>query len=95
VLRILGFRAHEIVISFLLEALLIAAVGGFLGISMGYAANGLTTSTSISAREVQLAFKVDGDSVMIAATATMLMGLFGGLLPALSVVRIQPLEALR
>ena len=95
VLRIIGYQPHEIVISFLFEALLIAAVGGFLGISLGYAANGLTTSTSISAREVQLAFKVDQTTILIASTATLLMGFFGGLLPALSVVRIQPLEALR
>jgi putative ABC transport system permease protein len=95
VLRIIGFQPYEIVISFLLEALLIAAIGGFLGISLGYAANGFTTSASISAHEVQLAFKVDQTTVLIASAATFLMGLFGGLLPALSVVRIQPLEALR
>jgi putative ABC transport system permease protein len=95
VLRILGYQPGEIVISFLLEALLIAAIGGFLGISAGYLANGFTTSASISAREVQLAFKVDQSAVLIASIATFLMGLFGGLLPALSVVRIQPLEALR
>ncbi len=95
VLRILGFQPYEIVISFLGEALLIAAVGGLLGISLGYMANGFTTSASISAREVQLAFKVDEQSVLIASIATFIMGLFGGLLPALSVVRIQPLEALR
>ncbi len=95
VLRIIGFKPYEIVISFLLEALLISAVGGFLGISLGYAANGVTTSTSISAREVQLAFTIDQTTVIIASIATFLMGLMGGLLPALSVVRIQPLEALR
>jgi putative ABC transport system permease protein len=95
VLRIIGFQPYEIVISFLLEALLISAVGGLLGITLGYAANGVTTSTSISTREVQLAFRVDQATVIIAAVTTLLMGLFGGLLPALSVVRVQPLEALR
>jgi putative ABC transport system permease protein len=95
VLRIIGYRPYEIVVSFLLEALLIAAIGGCLGISLGYAANGFTTSASVSAHEVQLAFRVDQTTVLIASLVTFLMGLFGGLLPALSVVRVQPLEALR
>lgn len=95
VLRIIGFQPYEIVISFLLEALLISAVGGALGISLGYLVNGVTTSTSVSTHEVQLAFKVDQSCVVIASITTLLMGFFGGLFPALSVVRIQPLEALR
>lgn len=95
VLRILGYQPHEIMISFLAEAMLIAFVGGALGISIGFLANGFTTSSAVAVREMQLAFKVDGSTVMIAATTTFFMGLFGGLLPALSVVRIKPLEALR
>ena len=95
VLRIIGFRAHEIVISFLLESLLIAAIGGFLGISLGYATNGMTTSASLSMYEVHLAFIVDSTTILIASLATFIMGFLGGILPALSVVRVQPLEALR
>ncbi len=95
VLRIIGFRPHEIVISFLLESLLIAAIGGFLGISLGYLTNGMTTSTSLSMYEVHLAFVVDSTTILIASLATFIMGFLGGILPALSVVRVQPLEALR
>lgn len=95
VLRIIGFQPWEIVISFLLEALLISAVGGALGISLGYLVNGVTTSTSVSTHEVQVAFEVNQSTVIIASITTLLMGFFGGLFPALSVVRIQPLEALR
>lgn len=95
VLRIIGFRPYEIVISFLAESLLIAAFGGFLGISLGYATNGMTTSTSLSTYEVHLAFNVDSTTVLIASLATFIMGFLGGILPALSVVRVQPLEALR
>lgn len=95
VLRIIGFQPWEIVISFLLEALLISAVGGALGISLGYLVNGVTTSTSVSTHEVQVAFEVNQSTVIVASITTLLMGFFGGLFPALSVVRIKPLEALR
>ncbi|HET6422366.1 MAG TPA: ABC transporter permease [Planctomycetaceae bacterium] len=95
VLRILGFRPHEILISFLLEAILISFVGGVLGIMMGMAVNGFSRSTAVGAREVEFAFKVTESTIIFAAGFSIAMGITGGLLPALSVVRIQPLEALK
>lgn len=95
VLRIIGFKPHEILISFLLEAILISIVGGVLGIALGMATNGITTSTGVGAREVEFAFRVTQTTVMFASMFTLSMGVLGGILPALSVVRIQPLEALR
>ncbi len=95
VLRILGFKAHEILISFLLEAILISIVGGVLGIMMGMAVNGFSRSTAVGAREVEFAFKVTESTIAFAAGFSISMGIAGGLLPALSVVRIQPLEALK
>jgi putative ABC transport system permease protein len=95
VLRILGFQAHEILISFLLEAILISIVGGFLGIMIGMAVNGFSRSTAVGAREVEFAFKVTESTIAFAAGFSIAMGITGGLLPALSVVRIQPLEALK
>jgi putative ABC transport system permease protein len=95
VLRIIGFKPHEILISFLLEAILISIVGGALGIALGMAVNGLSRSTSFGAREVEFAFRVTQQTVIFAGFFSLMMGILGGLLPALSVVRIQPLEALR
>ncbi len=95
VLRILGFKPYEILISFLLEAILISIVGGFLGIMIGMAVNGFSRSTAVGAREVEFAFKVTESTIMFAAGFSISMGIMGGLLPALSVVRVQPLEALK
>ena len=95
VLRIIGFQPHEILISFLLEALLISVVGGVLGIALGTAVNGFSASAPSGAREVEFAFRVTQTIMVLAMTFSMTMGVLGGILPALSVVRIQPLEALR
>lgn len=95
VLRIMGFQAHEILVSFLLEAILISAIGGVLGILLGTAVNGFSRSAAVGAREVEFAFRVTESTVMFAAAFALAMGVLGGLLPAMSVVRVQPLEALR
>jgi putative ABC transport system permease protein len=94
VLRIMGFEARDIVISFLLEAILIAIIGGLLGVALGAAANGITRSASLGARQIDFAFRVDGGILAFAAVFTVIMGVLGGLLPALSAMRIKPLEAL-
>jgi putative ABC transport system permease protein len=95
VLRIMGFQARDILLSFLLEAVLIAFLGGALGLALGYCANGITRSAPIGSRQIEFAFDVNGSTVLVAAVFTGIMGILGGLLPALSAMRIKPLEALR
>lgn len=96
VLRIIGFKAHEILISFLLEAILISIIGGALGIGLGMCVNGYSRSAAVGGtRELAFAFSVTEGSIIFAACFSLVMGVVGGLLPAFSVVRIQPLEALR
>jgi putative ABC transport system permease protein len=94
VLRIMGFEARHILLSFLIESTLIAAIGGLLGLALGVATNGITRSTSLGARQVDFAFRVDGDILAFAALFSIVMGILGGLLPALSAMRIKPLQAL-
>jgi ABC-type lipoprotein release transport system permease subunit len=95
VLRIIGFQPHEILASFLLEAILISVIGGSLGIALGTAFNGLNQSFSMGTREVEFAFEVTQSTIAFATAFSISMGVLGGLLPALSVIRIKPLEALR
>jgi putative ABC transport system permease protein len=95
VMRLLGFSRREIVISFLLETLLIALVGGLLGSALGYAVNGLTLSTALGAKSVAFAFRVDAPILAIGAAFALIMGSVGGLLPAMSAMRVDPLETMR
>lgn len=97
VMRILGFRRFEILVSFLLEAVLIGLVGGGLGTALGYATNGVTRSAVIGAgaKAVEFAFRVDTRILVTSTTFVVVMSLLGGILPALSAMRVRPLESLR
>ncbi len=95
VMRLLGFRRWEIMTSFLLEALLIALIGGAAGTALGYCVNGLSLSFSAGGRSIAFAFRVDPHTVLLGGLFTLLMGLLGGVLPAVSAMRVNPLESLR
>jgi len=95
VLRIVGFTKGQILAAFLFESVLIAAIGGTLGSCLGYALNGLTLETAMGAKKVAFAFQVDAAVLSTAAVFTLVMGLLGGLLPAVSAMQIRPLESLR
>lgn len=101
VLRVLGFKRWQVLVSFLLESMVIALLGGVLGCALGSLANGWTATSIVSGgqggggKSVVLQLTV---SLQILATGVMLalaMGLVGGLVPALSAMRLKPLETLR
>lgn len=95
VLRLLGFMSWEILISFLLEAIFLAAIGGAIGSLIGYSVNGLTQNASIGAHEVQFSFVVDLPILFTAGAFSLIMGVIGGMVPAMSAMRVKPLEAFR
>lgn len=95
VLRVLGFSRVQVLAAFLLESQLIAVAGGSLGCLLGYALNGLTLEAAVGAKKVAFAFQIDASVLLAAAAFTLVMGLLGGLLPALSAMRVKPLESLR
>jgi putative ABC transport system permease protein len=100
VLRILGFASWQILVSFLLESLVLALVGGLLGCALGYLANGWTASSIVGSgqgggKSVVLKLVVDANILAAGLLLTLVMGGLGGLLPALSAMRQKPLESLR
>ena len=48
VLRLLGYRRRQILISFLLESMLIALIGGALGCALGSLADGLSATSIVA-----------------------------------------------
>jgi len=101
VLRILGFKRWQVLVSFLFESLVIAAVGGGLGLLLGLLADGASTTSVISAGQGQggktviLKVVVDSKVLMAGAIFTLVMARLGGLIPALSATRLKLLETLR
>jgi putative ABC transport system permease protein len=97
-LRALGFRAGPIVISVVSESLLLAFAGGLIGAGLAWLAfDGFLTSTlnwaSFSA--ITFAFDVNAKLLAQGITFAMLIGLVGGLFPAIRAARQPVAEALR
>lgn len=100
VLRLLGYARWQILVSFLLESLVIALVGGLLGCALGSLADGLAVSSMVTGHSgggkfVVMELAVDAWVWAVGIFLTLLMGGIGGLAPALSAMRLRPLDALR
>ena len=97
-LRALGFGSGAVVVSLMLESLILALVGGALGGGLAYAAfNNFHTSTINfqSFSQVAFAFQVTPELLAQGAVLAALIGLVGGLLPALRAARLPIASALR
>lgn len=100
-LRILGFKRWQILISFMLESLTIAFVGGMLGCLIGMISNGFEATSTLGGggggggKRVLLKLTVDYQTVAAGMLFTLFMGRIGGLVPALSAMRMKILDTLR
>jgi ABC-type lipoprotein release transport system permease subunit len=94
-LRILGFARWQVLLSFMIEALLLSLVGGSLGCMLGSLSHGWTANSLIGNRNMAFTLNVDQWTLSAALVFTLGMGAVGGLLPAVSTSRVRPLEALR
>ena len=97
-LRALGFNTTSVVVSVLVESLALAALGGVLGGVAAYLAfNGYQTSTMNfqTFSQVAFAFRVTPQLLTMGLIYALLMGLVGGLFPALRAARLPIPSALR
>ena len=97
-LRALGFGSFPVVISVLVEAALLAVVGGAIGGGVAWLAfNGYETATMNFQSFSQIAFKFAVTPKLLgqALFYALLMGLVGGLLPAIRAARLPVVTALR
>ena len=99
VLRLLGYARWHILVSFLIESLTIALIGGLLGCAIGSLTDGWSATSIVGGhgggKSVVLQLAVSPDILATGILLTLAMGFLGGLLPALSAIRLKPLEALR
>lgn len=96
-LRALGFSRRSILLSFVMESVFLALLGGLLGCVLAFPMNGFSTGTgqTLSFSEIAFAFKITPQDLAFGLVFALLMGLFGGLLPALRAARIPITVALR
>ena len=96
-LRALGFPGVAVVVGVLLEAMLLALLGGALGAGLAYAAfNGYTVSTlGSNFSQVVFQFRVTPELLLRGMQWSLAIGFVGGLFPALRAASIPVTVALR
>jgi putative ABC transport system permease protein len=96
-LRAIGFGSGSVAIAFVFEALLIALIGGLIGCLVVLPLNGVTTSTlnMQTFSHLAFAFKVTPVLLLVGLIFALLMGLFGGVPPAIRAARRPVALALR
>ncbi len=97
-LRALGFGSSPVVVSVMVEAVILSLVGGLIGGLLAWAAfDGYQTATMNfqSFSQVAFAFKVSPSLLARGMFFALIMGLIGGLFPAIRAARLPVVTALR
>jgi putative ABC transport system permease protein len=96
-LRALGFGPLSVVASFVFESLLIALAGGILGCLLALPVNGIGVSTMNwqTFSHLAFAFRITWQLLAAGLVFALVMGFFGGLLPAVRAARLPIAAALR
>jgi putative ABC transport system permease protein len=89
--RALGAHDGDILLQFLVEALVLCTLGGLIGIGLSYGVAQLTASIP----GAPLAVVIEPWSVMLALLVSTASGFVFGLYPALRATQLDPIEALR
>jgi putative ABC transport system permease protein len=96
-LRVLGFSRRSLLLSFLIESLLLAGLGGVLACLLALPLNFVTTAIGnfSTMSETAFQFHVGPLAILIGIVFAVFMGAVGGFLPARNAARKQILKALR
>ena len=88
--KAVGAKRRDILGQFLTEAVVLAVLGGLVGVALG-----VLGSTAIDLAVPQLDTSVALDSILLAVGFSVAVGLFFGIYPAARAAALHPIEALR
>jgi ABC-type lipoprotein release transport system permease subunit len=96
-LRALGYLRRNILAAFLAESMLLALTGGVVGLLFASLMQFLSFSTTNfqSFSELAFGFRLNGVIIVKTLLFSLVMGVIGGLLPALRAARMKIVDALR
>ena len=91
--KAVGARRQDIMLQFLMEALVVSLLGGLIGVAGGVATSRLVEGKQLNGQEIQTV--VQTSSIFLAFGISAAIGLFFGIYPASRAARLNPIEALR
>jgi putative ABC transport system permease protein len=96
-LRAIGFGRPSVLSSFLLESVVLCLAGGLLGCLATLPFHGLSTGTANWATfsEITFAFRFGPQVLLRGVAMALIMGVLGGLFPAIRAIRMPIVQALR
>jgi putative ABC transport system permease protein len=96
-LRVVGFSRRSILLCFIIESVLIAALGGFIGCVLALPINGVTTGTTnfMTFSELTFDFRITPGLLLAGMIFAVVMGFVGGLFPAWRAAHEDIVTALR
>lgn len=93
--KALGAKRHHILQQFVIEAATTSAIGGLIGIGLGYALSDLATRIIVVALEEEIVVAASASSAFGAFAISAAIGILFGYLPARKAARLNPIDALR
>jgi putative ABC transport system permease protein len=87
--KAVGAKRRDILLQFLIEAIVLSMLGGFVGILLGFSAS------TVLASVVDIDTVVTAGAVLLATGFSAAVGLFFGIYPATRAARLNPIDALR
>lgn len=92
--KAIGARRRHILLQFLLEAVLLTAIGGVIGIVLGSLGAFLVAKIAVS-QGFKWEYSIDISTVMVAFGLSVMIGIVSGVYPASKAARLDPIAALR
>jgi putative ABC transport system permease protein len=93
--RALGAKRQDIILQFLIEAVVQTSMGGLIGVTLGLGAVFLVPPVYRFVTASRLPAMIDVYSIFISVGVSVIVGVAFGLYPAWKASRLDPIEALR
>jgi putative ABC transport system permease protein len=88
--KAVGAKRRDILVQFLMEAMILSLIGGLVGIAIG-----VSGTVGVSRMVEDMTLQLTASTILLATGFSTVVGLFFGIYPAVRASRLNPIDALR